>query len=647
MIRAAGTRDAYFHFPYPFLCAVPGFAVRAKGLPDGERDRNLEMLRFISREAAARGLHFQLGIWNHAYKWIESPDANFTIEGLTPETHAAYCREALLTVLKACPDIHGVTLRVGEATSVAKGRHEFWKVVFEGVVKCGRHVEIDMEAAGADARMRELAAGTGMPVNVSPKCWGDHMGLPYLPASAADGSSYGELFASNRRYGVLQRIWPGTSRILLWADPQTTASYSRVGSFCGGAGVEILEPLSFKGRRGSGSPGGRCGYADPALTPSYDWEKYIHSYRVWGRSLYDPLSDQNVRRRYLSKCFGSTAAEKAAGALSDCSRILTMLTTAHQPAAHDFWPEMYTNMPIVGGSDQTRFGTVSPADPQLFAGVDEFGEMLLGKERNGRVSPLEVAQFLEAMAGYVDDALLLSAKAMADTKAPEFRRLATDVAIQAGLGRFFAAKLRSGVLYFLYTHSGDSTVLEIALEQYRKARAAWAKLAEQALVYRRDLTFGNEQRQRGRWLDRLTRIDEDIANMSKTTPLAVNVRHEEIRQAVSEVLNWRHGSVDCRHSRVSRFQPGQPLSIGLEIRDAARTISARLYYRHVNQAENWKAADMEKRRASFGAVIGAEYTQSPYPLQYYFELREGRAAWLYPGLGPKRTSQPYYVVERS
>ena len=34
--------DCYFHFAYPFLLAVPGYDVRAVGLPDAERDHNLD-----------------------------------------------------------------------------------------------------------------------------------------------------------------------------------------------------------------------------------------------------------------------------------------------------------------------------------------------------------------------------------------------------------------------------------------------------------------------------------------------------------------------------------------------------------------------------------------------------------------------------
>ena len=87
--------DGYFYFAYPFLVDVPGYGVRVPQLPDEERERNLQMLRFASEEAVARGLDFQIGLWTHAYEWFESPDARYAVEGLTPEDHAEYCRDAL------------------------------------------------------------------------------------------------------------------------------------------------------------------------------------------------------------------------------------------------------------------------------------------------------------------------------------------------------------------------------------------------------------------------------------------------------------------------------------------------------------------------------------------------------------------------
>ncbi len=87
-----------------------------------ERRRNLETLQFIAAETAARGLHFQLGIWTHAYAWTDSPNAYHRIEGLTPETHAAYCRDALAILLKKCPEIQGLTMRVHGESGIPEGR---------------------------------------------------------------------------------------------------------------------------------------------------------------------------------------------------------------------------------------------------------------------------------------------------------------------------------------------------------------------------------------------------------------------------------------------------------------------------------------------------------------------------------------------
>jgi hypothetical protein len=62
----------------------------------------------------------------------------------------------------------------------------------------------------------------------------------------------------------------------------------------------------------------------------------------------------------------------------------------------------------------------------------------------------------------------------------------------------------------------------------------------------------------------------------------------------------------------------------------------------------WQAIDMQRAGANYEAVIPAEYTNSPYPLQYHFQIRgNGGAAWLYPGLKPGWQGQPYYVVRQA
>ena len=79
-----------------------------------------------------------------------------------------------------------------------------------------------------------------------------------------------------------------------------------------------------------------------------------------------------------------------------------------------------------------------------------------------------------------------------------------------------------------------------------------------------------------------------------------------------------------------------------------RAAAVRLYYRHVTQAERFQMAEMEYRDNRYRASIPANYTDSPYPLQYYFEIEQGpREVTLFPAFGANLTGQPYYVIRRS
>ena len=67
--------------------------------------------------------------------------------------------------------------------------------------------------------------------------------------------------------------------------------------------------------------------------------------------------------------------------------------------------------------------------------------------------------------------------------------------------------------------------------------------------------------------------------------------------------------------------------------------------RHVNQAERYQMTELDRQGGEYRAVIPASYTDSAFPLQYYFELRRGpTTAWLFPGFTPDLMNQPYFVV---
>lgn len=678
--------DSYFIFAYPFLLAVPGYNVRAVNLPDSERDHNLEMLQYISQQAVAHGIDFQLGIWTHGYTWEKTPHSNYTIEGVTPENHAAYSRDALAAVLKACPDISGVTLRTHGESGVREGSYTFWKTVFEGVPLSGRKVEIDLHTKGLNQTILDSALATGMPIKLSPKYWAEHMGLPYqqtaireleMPKEEPAGQSfyslstgsriftrygYADFLKEDRPYTLIYRIWPGTHRFLLWGDPVSNAAHARAFAFCASNGVELYEPLSFRGRRGSGLPGNRCAYAETSLVPHYDWQKYLYTYRTWGRLLYDPDADPDVWRRELRANF-TTSAGAMESALGAATQIVPLITTTHLPsAANDtYGPEFYTNQPIVDASRYSPygdtpapkvFGNVSPLDPQMFYRINDFASDLLKGERSGKYSPIEAAQWLEQLCETASAQLAVAEKTT-DTGSPEFQRMAADVGIQIGLGRFFAAKFRSGVLYSIYEQSGDLTALEEALKAYRQAREIWLQFANgSGRVYTSDISFGPNPYQRGCWLDRLPAIDDDIATMAQRLEPADGTLIENFARvgaAMQEALgHTNRGSIACTHIPPAQFTPGKDLAVALSIKHG--DVLVRLYYRHVNQSEHYQSAEISGHKGEFEGIIPASYTDSKYPLQYYFELKQSKfkpgqqKAWLYPGLNTELTNQPYFVV---
>ena len=150
----------YFLFAYPFLLAVPGYDVRVPQLPDAERDRNLEMLRFIAEQTVARGLRVPAGPLDARLRVDRQPQAELHHRGTdaarpTAPTAAMRCGPCSRPV----PAISGVTFRVHGESGVEEGSYEFWKTVFDGVATCGRKVEIDMHAKGMDQGMIDVALG--------------------------------------------------------------------------------------------------------------------------------------------------------------------------------------------------------------------------------------------------------------------------------------------------------------------------------------------------------------------------------------------------------------------------------------------------------------------------------------------------------
>jgi len=293
------------------------------------------------------------------------------------------------------------------------------------------------------------------------------------------------------------------------------------------------------------------------------------------------------------------------------------------------------------------FGNVSPLDPQLFSRINDFADELLSGKHSGKYSPIEVAQWIDDHATAASKHL--AAAQIKEIEDAEYRRLAIDVSVQAGLGRFFAAKFRAAALYRIFEKTEARMALEAALDQYRKARAAWAEFANLARdVYMSDVTVGELPQLHGHWLDRLKRIDQDISAVAaRLDGSKQSATVDGLANLIARVLERpQRQELVCRHNPPPKLVPGQALTIELSVK--APIDAPALVYRHVNQAERFNSIRMVRLEMSdvprYSATIPPAYTDSSYPLEYYFEVPQSDGMGLYPGFSKDLTNQPYFVV---
>jgi hypothetical protein len=300
-----------------------------------------------------------------------------------------------------------------------------------------------------------------------------------------------------------------------------------------------------------------------------------------------------------------------------------------------------------------RFGTVSPLDPQLFSRIEDYAEARLRGRADGKYSPVEVAQWLEDLSHSCFEHLAEAEKAAPDRDAPAFRRLAIDVRVQGGLGRFFGQKLRAGVLFALYERTGEPAAKAEALRLYRSARDAWAGIvAATKGIYVTDVSYGDGPFKRGHWADRLPAIDRDIDDLeahsaaAQDTPaFASDVVGGLLRDAAGHP---RRPAATPAHFPPPGFRRGQPVGLALTFSAGEGQASVRLHYRRVDQSESWRSTPLQLTADSWQAEIPAAYTDSPFALQYYFEPTDPAGApWLFPGLGSALSRQPYFVLRQT
>ena len=511
-----GHQTAYLVPPYAFLVPMPEFpGVTVPSLSDEQRERNLATLRMISRTAVDRGIDFTFGVWQqHSYHYGES-----LVEGLTLDILADYCELGMAKVLKACPDISGVQLRVNSESGIeAEDSPAFFRSIYSGVVAADREIEIDVRAKAIADDTWEGALDTGLPTTVSTKFWCEHQGMPYSAGLLQDYDrmdrrhSYGDLLKYPRDYDFMFRMWNlGTNKFTLWGDPAWVRRYAENCALGDSKGFEVCAPLSNKGFRNVGG-------AWPLFKPEdmnwyeFEDERYWFWYLLFGRLGYDPDCGADLWEREFTHRFGADVASDVLEAVVENSHYLPFITAAHLPSASVFgwWAERDT------GGLLDAYVEIEPSDLAGFYGVSEYVQDYLAGDLRAKLTPLQIAERLDEHAGAAEAALERGSGSLAAGALPEFRGIEADVRLCSGLARYHAHKLRAALDLAFFYMTGAADRLQQAKVHMTNARDQWqAIVGHTDGLYDDEMIFGPVKDESGTWKRLTPYLDHDLARLDE------------------------------------------------------------------------------------------------------------------------------------
>ena len=203
--------------------------------------------------------------------------------------------------------------------------------------------------------------------------------------------------AGNAAAAALGR--PGDRRVALRALSRSAAS----------DGVEIMEPLSFKGRRGSGLAGDRAA----AMLTRPEAALGLAEVRQYWQSRLGPVAVQSeLRSRRLATLSARAIRRRSVRGRNPlwptpagfCP--LSPRSIGHRPANNTYWPRSTSTIRLSDPTSRqpyrdTPFPECSEChsfDPQLFSRINDFADQLLKGERSGKYSPIEAADWIEMAA---------------------------------------------------------------------------------------------------------------------------------------------------------------------------------------------------------------------------------------------------------
>lgn len=507
----------YMEPPYPFLFDTEGFPnIRVVGITKVQQQRNLEALRRVVRMTRERGLEFTLALWTHIYRAKQETPG--LVYGLTDDNLIPYSQAALKKLLDLVPGIDRIQFRVHVESSLELPQQiPFWNKIFETIQHSGQKIKIDMRVKGFNDDMIDSALSSKLPVRLATKYWGEQMGLPYHPTHVEwrdqynRRHSYTNLLRYPKRYDMLWRLWNlGTTRILLWGDPEYVRRFSQSTRLYDGSAFEVSEPLAFKMAHHRGPT-----YS--LLTRDYqyyrwEFERYWYFFQVFGRVSYDPDTPSRVWQLEFEKRFGKQAAPPLEQAYAIASRILPRIVAYNlvDLSADRAWAEKQR------WGDLTEYINAPPSDTQQFIGIAEAARLHLAGKPDARIWPQQTAEWFRQTAASLQDRIRQAEQAGVPATNKEFVSTLIDMKVLANLALYHSQRIPAGFDFALFNQTQDLHALNETIRFQTEAIRHWQEIVKlTGGVYHDNLIMGRGPLLTGHWKDELTLLEKELADLKQ------------------------------------------------------------------------------------------------------------------------------------
>jgi len=431
--------------------------------------------------------------------------------GLTDDILQDYARLAMEKLLRLCPDISGIQLRVNTESGIENERQtEFYRDGVIAGMKAAQHpVLLDLRGWGALPGTIDAAVDSGLPMRLSMKYWAEFMGMPYQAAQMLPSYSFADFLRYPRRYPILYQVWSlGSHRLLPWGSVDWMRRFVPTTHLGDGLGFETCAPLSQKG---FGNPPGDWRIFVSQEQEYYRWEfqRYWLYYLLYGRLSYNPATPEDVWMDEFRARFGERGAPVMFDAFQAASQVIPFLVSYRLSNPNMYiWPEKQM------GGLLDFYVEVKPADGARFASFDEYVARRLGVIASAKMTPEEASRRLWKMAEETERAIQRADSLLNPAASKEYAANRTDLTVLATLARYHAHKIMAGAGLALFYATGDRSALWAAQSRAAAGLEVWERLVRLTDgVYYPKMVFGPQDV--GHWKDNLAFVRHDVDRLKE------------------------------------------------------------------------------------------------------------------------------------